>query len=256
MGTIQPGKGQGSTWQAAGSSLTTQAFWVGPKILASEHQRQLNFAGKINSTSKAVPSAQNHKQRSPSQARLKGSPWQVQAAALSPRDPHLWPSSTEREGLTPKQKRLKNHLLLFYFLHGGRQTFPLSVTRCPGGSAVKNPPAMQNRGSIPGQGRPPGEGNGNPFQYSYPENPMDRGDWRDTVHGDTDSDAMERLDKNKALDGKCSRPCDSSLRLRWQVKQSDDKWMNGHGSFPATGRSQKQVEGWIWPLDCSLLTSA
>ena len=89
---------------------------------------------------------------------------------------------------------------------------------------VKHPFANAgDMGSIPGLGRSPGEGNGNPFQYSYPENPMDRGDWRDTVHGDTDSDPMERLDKNKALDGKCSRPCDSSLRLQWQVKQSDDK---------------------------------
>ena len=32
-------------------------------------------------------------------------------------------------------------------------------------------------GSIPGLGRSPGEGNGNPFQYSCLENPTDRGDW-------------------------------------------------------------------------------
>ena len=32
-------------------------------------------------------------------------------------------------------------------------------------------------GSIPGSGRSPGEGNGNPFQYSCLENPMDRGSW-------------------------------------------------------------------------------
>ena len=38
-------------------------------------------------------------------------------------------------------------------------------------------------GSIPGSGRPPGEGNGNPRQYSGLENPMDRGAWRATVHG-------------------------------------------------------------------------
>ena len=37
-------------------------------------------------------------------------------------------------------------------------------------------------GSIPGLGRSPGEGNGNPLQYSCPENPMDRGTWRVTVH--------------------------------------------------------------------------
>ena len=37
-------------------------------------------------------------------------------------------------------------------------------------------------GSIPGLGRSPGEGNGNPLQYSCLENPMDRGAWRATVH--------------------------------------------------------------------------
>ena len=49
-----------------------------------------------------------------------------------------------------------------------------------GGSAVKNPPAVQETweaGSIPGLGRSPGEGNGNPLQYYCLENPMDRGAW-------------------------------------------------------------------------------
>ena len=51
---------------------------------------------------------------------------------------------------------------------------------------VKNPPA--NKGDvrdvclISGWGRSPGEGNGNPFQYSCPEDPMDRGAWRAAVH--------------------------------------------------------------------------
>ena len=40
-------------------------------------------------------------------------------------------------------------------------------------------------GSIPGWGRSPGEGNGNPLQYSCPENPMDRGAWQAAVHGFT-----------------------------------------------------------------------
>ena len=40
-------------------------------------------------------------------------------------------------------------------------------------------------GSVPGLGRSPGEGNGNPFQYSGLENPMDRGAWQGTVHGVT-----------------------------------------------------------------------
>ena len=38
-------------------------------------------------------------------------------------------------------------------------------------------------GLIPGLGRFPGEGNGNPLQYSFLENSMDRGAWRATVHG-------------------------------------------------------------------------
>ena len=38
-------------------------------------------------------------------------------------------------------------------------------------------------GSTPGSGRSPGEGNGNPLQYSCLENPMDRGAWWATVHG-------------------------------------------------------------------------
>ena len=37
-------------------------------------------------------------------------------------------------------------------------------------------------GSIPGSGRSPGGGHGNPLQYSCPENPMDRGAWQAAVH--------------------------------------------------------------------------
>ena len=42
-------------------------------------------------------------------------------------------------------------------------------------------------GSIPGSGKSPGEGNGNPFQYSCLENPIDGGAWQATVHGVTKS---------------------------------------------------------------------
>ena len=42
-------------------------------------------------------------------------------------------------------------------------------------------------GLIPGLGRPPGEGSGNPLQYSCLENPMDRGAWWAAVHGVTES---------------------------------------------------------------------
>ena len=58
----------------------------------------------------------------------------------------------------------------------------------PGGSAVKNPPANAgNMGLIPASRQSPGEGNGNPLQYSCLENPMDRGAWQAIVHGVTKS---------------------------------------------------------------------
>ena len=51
---------------------------------------------------------------------------------------------------------------------------------------VKNPPAnsgdVRDVGSVPGLKRFPGEGHGNPLQYSCLENPMDRGAWQATFH--------------------------------------------------------------------------
>ena len=56
----------------------------------------------------------------------------------------------------------------------------------PSGSVVKNPPAdagdTRDLGSIPGLRRSPGEGRGNPLQYSCLGNPMDRGAWWAIVH--------------------------------------------------------------------------
>ena len=56
---------------------------------------------------------------------------------------------------------------------------------------IKNPLAnaadVRYAGSIPGSGRPPGEGNGNPLQYSCLENPMDRGVWWPTIHRGAES---------------------------------------------------------------------
>ena len=56
----------------------------------------------------------------------------------------------------------------------------------PGGSEVKEFTCNEEDvGLIPGSGRSPGEGNGNPLQYSCLENPMDGGAWQATVHGVT-----------------------------------------------------------------------
>ena len=61
-------------------------------------------------------------------------------------------------------------LLSFYVL--------INVNRFPGGSEVKASASnVGDLGSIPGLGRSPGEGNGNPLQYSYLENPVDGEAW-------------------------------------------------------------------------------
>ena len=65
---------------------------------------------------------------------------------------------------------------------------------------IKNLPANAGDegdvGSIPGAGRSPGVGNGNPFQYSCLENTMDRGVWQATVHGVTELDTTEHLHRD------------------------------------------------------------
>ena len=57
----------------------------------------------------------------------------------------------------------------------------------PGGSVVKNLPAnagdVGDMSLIPGLGKSPGEGHGNPLQYVCLKNPMDRGDRQAIVHG-------------------------------------------------------------------------
>ena len=71
----------------------------------------------------------------------------------------------------------------------GRNRWDLTVLEgIAGGSVVtKLPINAGDVGSIPGSGRFPGEGNGNPFQFYCLGNPMDRGAWHVTVHGVTKS---------------------------------------------------------------------
>ena len=82
-------------------------------------------------------------------------------------------------------------LLFLHFNHNIWIHLSFSVG-FPGGSEVKAC-NVGDPGLIPGSGRSPGEGNGNPFHYSCLENPMDGGAWWTTVHGVAKSDRTEQL---------------------------------------------------------------
>ena len=73
---------------------------------------------------------------------------------------------------------------------------------------------MGESGSVPGLGRSPGEGNGNPLQYSCLENPMEGGAWWATVHGVSKS--QTRLSHFTSLDseGLCLNLKDTQFEVR------------------------------------------
>ena len=65
-------------------------------------------------------------------------------------------------------------------------------------SGKESPCNVGDLGLIPGSGRSPGEGNGDPLQYSCLGNPMDRGAWGTTVHGvEKELDTTEQLNNHK-----------------------------------------------------------
>ena len=96
---------------------------------------------------------------------------------------------------------------------------------------VKNPPTNTedagDMGSIPGLGKSPGEGNGNPLQYSCLENPMDKGAWWATVHqGFKESDATEHI---YTQGGWLSKKCELwAWRIRLYLGQTRG-WELGNG---------------------------
>ena len=63
----------------------------------------------------------------------------------------------------------------------------------------------EDLGSIPGSGRSPREGNGNPLQYFCLEDPMDRGAWQATVHTVVESDMTKQL--NFHFSFRCGEQC-------------------------------------------------
>ena len=89
----------------------------------------------------------------------------------------------------PVSRALKDMLLACHSsIVTSNSKFVMQALGFPGGSDGKE--SARNAGdpgSIPGSGKSPGEGNGNPLQYSCLGNPMDRGTWWATVHGVTKS---------------------------------------------------------------------
>ena len=78
------------------------------------------------------------------------------------------------------------------------------LLQLPWGSESKES-THQCRSSIPGLGRSPGgDGHGNPLQYSYLENPIDRGAWRATVHGIANS--LKRLSMHTGFESTMHSP--------------------------------------------------
>ena len=118
----------------------------------------------------------------------------------------------------------------------------------PGGSVVRNPPAnVGDAGSIPGLRRCPGEGNGNPLQYSCLENPMDRGAWQATVH----EIAKSQTQLSTTTSTKDTACCNLDL-----VQPNFKKKRKGILAImmPAMKESWVQALGWGDPLEDGMAT--
>ena len=105
----------------------------------------------------------------------------------------------------------------------------------PGGTSDKKPTCQCRRdvGSIPGSGRSLEGGHGNPLQYSYLENPKEKGAWWATVH-------------------KVTKSWTQLKRLSTQATTSASQWLSGKesicnagdtGSIPGWGRSLGEGNG-------------
>ena len=100
----------------------------------------------------------------------------------------------------------------------------------------KNLPANAgDQGLIPGSGRSPGRGNGNPLQYCGLEKSMDRGAWWATVHG-------------------VKKELDTTVRLKSTNNAWCEREEGGNGGWQVSVPGGVQAEGWgpgsFMPCDC------
>ena len=93
----------------------------------------------------------------------------------------------------------------------------------PDGSLVKNLPANAGDvGSVPGLGRSPGEGRGNPLQSPCLENYTDREGWGAAVCGAAEADTAERLkDNSHGAAARCSDTARTACRVQGNVAAAD-----------------------------------
>ena len=101
-----------------------------------------------------------------------------------------------------RQYQFRNRFVISIFLNSALSN---TVASFPGSSDGKVSACNAgDLGLIPGSGRSPGEGNGNPLQYSCLENPVDGGACQATVHGVAESDMTERLQFHFLFSCNCS----------------------------------------------------
>ena len=110
---------------------------------------------------------------------------------------------------------------------------------------------IRDTGSIPGLGRSPGGGYGNPLQYSGLENPMDRGAWQAMVHRIAKSQTqLKRFSMHSCDDQISGSPCSPSL-LPGQCLSSSSRPCDTHFLYeplePNSVPSQATVGTWAGP---------
>ena len=120
--------------------------------------------------------------------------WRVKSIQLGFSKRIIYQNIKISVSLSNSQNILWFHIIYCYYENVNKMFW---TDPFPGSQTVKSPPAnVGDVSSTPKLGRSPGEGNGNPLQYSCLENPMDSGAWRAIVHGVTKESDMTLLLNN------------------------------------------------------------